>query len=273
MGCTVLLVFSSLLAGPAHEGMDLQIARATKEIEAQPARADLYLARAELHRVHEDWAAAKADYDRALALDSNLSRVELGRGRMWLAIGDAREAQRCLDRFLTREPNHGEGMIERGRALVRLGKRAEGAAEYDRALARLAQPVPEFYLERADALRTEKPPRLDEAVKGLDEGIRKLGPVVTLRLAAIDLELELKRYDSALARVEEIARQSERKDPWLVRRGEILRQAGRVSEAREAFVSALRCIEALPASRRAAPFTRDLEQRVRTALEVIDVQR
>ena len=269
MGFAVFAILT-MFPEPAHEGLDLQIARATKEIEARPDDAELYLQRGELHRLHEDWAAAKADYDRAEKLDPKMAGVDLARGRLWLSAGDAKEAKKCLDRFLAREPGSAPGLIERGRSLVRLGRRLEGVEDYTRALAGADRHKPEWYLERAEALRAEGPTRLEEAVRGLDEGIRKLGPVVSLRLLAIDLDLESKRYDAALSRVEEIARQAERKDPWLVRRGEILRQAGRNPDAREAFLAALASIEALPPSRRAAKYTQELETKARAALEVID---
>ena len=51
---------------------------------------------------------------------------------------------------------------------------------------------------RDRALAAESGDHLDEALRGLDEGIKRLGPIVTLELYAIDLELAHKRYDSAL---------------------------------------------------------------------------
>jgi len=51
---------------------------------------------------------------------------------------------------------------------------------------------------RDRALAAEGGDHLDEALRGLDEGIKRLGPIVTLELYAIDLELAHKRYDSAL---------------------------------------------------------------------------
>lgn len=267
---TVLLLGLMLFLRPAHEGLEIQIARVTQEIERLPRSAELHYKRAELHREHGDWAAAKADYDRAETLEPEFAAVDLGRGRLWLAAGDATAAKGALDRFLARRAGDPEGHVERARALVRLGRRAEGVDDFTRGLAGMGQPRPEVYLERAEALRAEGPARLEEALRGLDEGIRRVGGVVTLRLMAVEINLELKRYDAALARVDEIAAQAERKDPWWVRRGEILRQAGRTAEAREAFAAARACIEALPPSRRAAKFTQDLESKVRAALEVID---
>jgi hypothetical protein len=46
----------------------------------------------------------------------------------------------------------------------------------------------------------------------------------------------------------------------------VLREAGRPAEAREAFAAALAAIESLPAGRRAARTTAELEKRIREAL-------
>lgn len=271
MGGAGLLLFLTLSLRPAHEELDLQIARVTKDIEARPDRAELHLKRGELHRLHEDWAAAKADFDRAEKLDPGLAAVDLARGRMWLGIGDPKEARKCLDRVLAREPGRPDALVERARALVRLGQRAAAVEDYTRAVSTPAPSDPEIFLERSQAQSADG--RVEEALRGLDEGIRRLGPLVTLQLAAIDLELGAKRTDAALARLDSIAAKSERKDPWLARRGEILREAGRRDEAREAFRGALKAVESLPPFRRQAKATLDLEKRVRAALEAVDEKR
>ena len=77
----------------------------------------------------------------------------------------------------------------------------------------------------------------------------------------------MRRYDAALARLERIAAQSPRKERWLARRGEILRQAGRTAESREAFGKALEAIQSLPSYHRSTKATVELENRVRAALE------
>ena len=42
----------------------------------------------------------------------------------------------------------------------------------------------------------------DAVVRGLDEGIKKLGPLVTLELCALDIEVKEKQYDDALKRLD-----------------------------------------------------------------------
>lgn len=255
----------TLVCGVVHEDLQDQIARITRQIEQEPDRAALYFRRGELHRLHEDWTAARADLERAASLDPDLAAVDLALGRICNRTGDARAAKTALDRFLTRRPGHAEGLIERARARAALGERAAAVEDYTRAIARIDEPWAENYLERSIVLREDG--RLEEAIGGLEEGLRKVGAALPILLALLDLEVEAARYDAALARVDAISAASGRKDLWLVRRGEILKKAGRAAEAGRAFQAALASIEALPAARRRTRFTQDLEGKVRTALE------
>src|SRR6185295_3771885 len=116
----------------------------------------LFFRRGELHRMHEDWAAARQDLERAAALDPDLAAVDLALGRLWNQSGDAGRAKASLDRFLARRPEHGEALMERARARVRLGEPAAAVDDFTRGLARLEEPRPENYIERSEVLRTER---------------------------------------------------------------------------------------------------------------------
>lgn len=233
----------------AHEGLHEQIVAITAKIKRDPKNASLYLQRGDLHRLHRNWARAAADYDRAERFQPSLKIVDLARGKLFFESGRFQRAKVTLDRFLSQQPDHYEGLITRARVLGKLGLRTGAAKDFTRALNVSPVPEPELYLERAGVLAGDDQ-RISEALSGLDEGITRLGPLVTLQLAAIDLELRRKDYDSALARLDRIAAQSPRKETWLVRRGEILKLAGRDEEARTAFNAALVAIESLPDTHR-----------------------
>jgi len=248
----------------AHEGLHEQIADVTAQIKREPKNASLYLKRGELYRLHREWDSAFADYSRAEKLNPRMDEVNFGRGRAYLEAGKPEQAKIWLDRFLIAKPGHVDALITRGRVLVNLNQGIAAAADYSRAIEQLAKPKPEYYIERAQALVAGG--RNEEALSGIDDGVKKLGPIVTLQLFAIDLELSRKSYDAALSRLEQIAVQSPRKESWLARRGEILLLAKRDAEARQAFTAALAAIEALPQHHRATKATAELERRVRTAL-------
>ena len=249
----------------AHEGLHEQIRAVTAKIKRDPKNASLYLQRGELYRLHREWTRAAADYDRAARLRPDLKIIDLARGKMSFESGRFQRAKFILDRFLSQQPDHYEGLITRARVLNRLGLRSDAIEDFTHALAKSAVADPDLYIERAQVTAADEK-RTDEALIGLDEGIKRLGPLVTLQLTAIDLELRRRNYDAALARLDGITSQSERKETWLVRRGEILKLAGRQEEARAAFNAALAAIESLPPERRQSRAVTALQLRAHSAL-------
>ena len=145
--------------------------------------------------------------------------------------------------------------------LVQLDRRREAVEEYTRAIKLCPSPAPRLYLERAKALIDEGDGYVDEALRGLDEGIQKLGPIITLQLYAIDLELKKNQFDAALVRLEHITAKASRKETWLARRGDILEKAGRADQALVAFASALEAIQKLPAHRQSTQAMTQLKAR------------
>lgn len=266
LGVAICLTLIPSLAR-AHEGLHEQIVAITARIKRDPKNAALYLQRGELHRLHRDWARAAADYDRASRIQPSLTIVDLGRGKMLFESRRFQQAMFVLDRFLRQQPRHVEGLVTRGRVLARIGSRLEAANDFTEALALAPAPDPELYLERAQVLAGDEH-YIKEVLRGLDEGIKQLGPLVTLELAAIDLELRRNNYDAALTRLDVITAQSERKETWLVRRGEILKAAGRHEEARKAFSDAIVAIESLPPERRQSRAITALRLRARSAVKL-----
>lgn len=251
----------------AHGDLHLQIVEVTKEIEKQPRNAELYMRRAELHRAHYDWDLAQADYDYAFALDPKLPYIHLARARMFLDANWPLSCKTAVERFLAGNPDHWEGRMIRARALAKLNRGLEAAQDFTKAIAKSPEGRPELFLERAQALASAGKDHVDEAIKGLDEGIQSMGPLVTLQLYAMDLETEHGRYDAALKRVDSVMAKAPRKETWLERRGNILRQAGRSAEARKAYEAALDAMKTLPPARRNVPAMVELEKRLRSNIE------
>jgi len=264
-----LAVTLSLLA--AHEDLELQIARLSRRIEQSPSDARLWLRRAELHRLHRDGPSARADYARARALDPELAAVDLGRGRLARAEGRPSEAVRHLTDYLRRRPDDPSGLVERARARASLGAWAPAREDYEAALAGLPNPPPDLHVERARAIRSAG--SIAEAVRAIDEAIRRFGPLVTLVTEAVDLELADGRPEAALRRIDAALEQGGRTERWHLRRGEILRRLGRTDDAREAYATGLRQIEALPPARRGTRETAALENELKARIQEVEATR
>ncbi|WP_414664742.1 tetratricopeptide repeat protein [Horticoccus sp. 23ND18S-11] len=261
-----LLTLSAFSAAPAvraHGDLHGQIQRVAREIAAAPS-ARLHLQRGELYHDHEDFPAALADFAEAARLDSTLTAVDLARGRTLFKAGRLTEAHAALERYLAVKPAHADAYLLRARIRSGLRRYADAVADFDRNLALSPQASPESFLERAEAWAATGDHAA--ALAGLDEGLRRLGNLVTLQDAAIAFELALGRTDAALARVDRMLADLPRKESWLARRGEILAATGRTGDAREAFSAALAALERLPAPLRETAAMRDLHARLRLKL-------
>lgn len=271
-GAVVVALSLSLRASAvvAHPGSGEQLSRLDAQIQATPRDAILYLQRGDVHRADGHWEAARADYDRAARYAPELDIVDYARGELFLDAGQLLAAEICLNRLLARHPDHAKAILARARTRARLGRGGEAAADFTQAIALLKPPKPDYYLERAQALTAAG--KDAEALRGLDEGIARFGPLTVLERAALDLERAEGRYDAALGRVDTLAAQSPLHEPWLAERGEILLEAGRREEARAAFETMLASLARRPARRRRTAALQALEQRVRATLAGLDAQ-
>ncbi|NND45044.1 MAG: tetratricopeptide repeat protein, partial [Xanthomonadales bacterium] len=138
MACAVQAVM-------AHTDLQLQIAAITRQIEASPDAADLYLKRGDLHRRHQDWDAAAADFASVRRLASGLSETDWFEGRMRVDAGQFEAGERLLSRFLEANPGHTGALQARARS--HWGQRAPGAAahDYQQAIDRSESPAPALY--------------------------------------------------------------------------------------------------------------------------------
>ena len=249
---TALVILASGVTLRAHPEIEDALDRLNAQIAAKPHEADLYVQRGELYAKHEEWIVAEANYLRATELEPQHPRLPQLRGALELATGRSAEARTHLDIALERDPANAEALVLRARAKVALSDRTAAIADFNAALARIAAPPPELFLERAKLLSPA------DAVRSLDEGLARLGPAITLHLAAIEIEESLGRIDDAVSRINRLAAESERKESWLKRRGDLLFRAGRSSEARASYLAALAAIHALPDWLRASPDTKQL---------------
>lgn len=271
-----LLLVLAWLPGPlplaAHPGLDEQIARLSQQITASPLDTRLYLERARLHRRHHDAQAARADLDQAARLDPVESLVELERGLLRAAERDFETALVSLNHFLATRPGHVRAILARAQVLAQLGKGLEAAEDFTTVIDTASDPRPENYLERARALASTGFQFIPEAIRGLDEGLARLGPLVTLEEKAIELELQRSHYDDALNRLDRLCEPLPRKETCLVRRGGILEAAERLDEARHDFTRAIDSITKLPLRHRATGAMQELQARAEQALERLSPQ-
>jgi tetratricopeptide (TPR) repeat protein len=224
----VALSLLASIAAQAHPGLHHDIARASEAIKQEPARADLYVERAFLERLDEEFDAALIDLDSAQRFDPASLRVAAERGMTLSAMGKYAEAEPELTRSLSAGGGTAPIFAERAKVREHLGRKKEALADYSSAIT--LQPDVELYMARG-ALQ-ESLGDLSGAAAGYRDGIARLGDAVNFDLALIRVETSRKHFDAALALIDaQIGRVAVKTD-WYLRRADVLEAAGRRNEAR-----------------------------------------
>jgi tetratricopeptide (TPR) repeat protein len=266
----VLGAFALLAAAPAARGhgeFHGVILAADQDIAKDPKNPELYLRRAELFRIHQQFDSAQADIAIAEKLSPAFPVLDIAKARLLLDTGWPLSARAHLDRFLQASPRHLDALVLRSQAWNRLGQPLYAAEDLNRAIAVTPEGAPDLYIERAHTLASAGLEQIEAAIQGIDDGVKRMGPLVTLELTAIELELRRNNHDAALARVDTVLERSPRKESWLARKAEILLQAGRAPEARKAYAAALSALNTLPPARRNVPAVVDLAKRIQLELD------
>lgn len=272
----VALVAASLTTLLAHGPLHGQISELDAQLEQQPANAELLLRRADLHRLDGNATAAMADLTVVEKITPVLEGLWWVRGRLLVEQQRPEAALVDLTRWLERYPRHEGALTVRARVREQTQDFAGAVVDYTHAIAAADNPGPDLFLARARAQRQQGPEHFEAALCGLDEGIARLGNLVTLQLEAIELERALARTDGALARLDVLIRQAARKESWHARRAELLHHANRSAEAQQAWKQSLEACLALSPRLRQTRATQELEQRVRRNLSpalVAEVER
>jgi tetratricopeptide (TPR) repeat protein len=207
----------------AHGDLHERIATLTAQILTNQAVPELWLQRADLNREHGEYDAAISDLDRAAQLRPGWSAVPLQRARISYDTGKFAGCELAATDCLKLDPANADALVLRARAFVQMGKPALAIADYDAVLnaTNSAASLPDLYLERSRALASLK--RWDEAIAGLDAGMKRLGSTPSLALPAIDYERQRGHFDAALARLAQ-ARKFFSEESYNQLRTEILQQ-------------------------------------------------
>ena len=238
-----------------------------ERITTHPQDSQLYVQRAELYSEHEEWTKAFTDYDMAEKLNPQLE-TGLLRAKALLAAGHSRGSLMLLNNFLNRHPVQPQALVCRARVLLKLERQAEALSDYREALCHTEIPEPDLVLEFADTLATLG--RAEEAVQVLNMGIGKLGCLPAFVLRAIELEIALKNFEAALARVDVMRQNAPRPEPWMARQASVLAQAGRLDESITAWKTLIDHLAKLPAAERGCHAMTVLKEESQQALVSLD---
>jgi tetratricopeptide (TPR) repeat protein len=253
----------------AHPDGRARLRHVDRALEQAPESVEALVTRACLRFHGGDLRGALADFARARRSPLRGHEAEVLEARALREGGLVDEALRLLDDRLLREPRDLTALLERARCRHRAGRPRQALQDYERivSLARAGSgPAPEVWLERAELTFALGGPHRVQAIAGLDQGLRRLGPVPGLLHAVIDLELTAGRPAEALRRIDERIAASSRPDLWLIRRGQVLQDCGRPADAAASYDDAWLAHSRLKSTGRRVPGSQRTEATIRAAL-------
>lgn len=238
----------------------------TRDIEASPNNTELLLQRARMLILAKKYDQAMADLNQAARLKPS-PELEREKARVLIEAGWSDEGLKQADSYIAANPKDADAYTLRARLYARQGRIPEANQDYAKALENSPEPSLDLYFERARVLTTPDGAYLKEALATLNDGVKRLGPVITLEQAALELERRLGNYDAALSRLDGMIKRMPMKDTYLAQKGDVLAQAGRYEEARGAYQQALDEIAKLPPFKKNLSAKQQFEKELRTLVD------
>jgi tetratricopeptide (TPR) repeat protein len=172
-----------------------------------------------------------------------------------------------LDSFIASSAKHWAGFASRARVEIKLGLNEKAVADFRAALLYNPAAGPDLVQEAAQALATNG--LTNESVSILEKALSRSGPIPSLQMKIVEIEVAASRYDSALGHLDSFQQSARRTEPWVARRASILAQAGRVMESRAAWKSLVDHIQKLPLQERDSHSMTLLHEQAREALSLL----
>lgn len=242
-----LLFCYSLQQLPAHGDLHERIQQTTKEIKAQPDSAFLYFKRGKLLFQHEEYDKCLSDLKQARRLGHSSVFQQLLFAKTYHQLEDYPLALTHVDSILANDPVHVIAMKIKARIYFDQQQYLPAATTYECVIEHAYRTFPENYLDASMAwelLRTAEGKFRSVAI--IEQGIQKLGPLISLYDALRDLHLRYRDYDRAQAVQQQIIQFSHRKEQAYFKASEIYVLQGRYPEAAAHLRLARQAIDQLP---------------------------
>ncbi|RTR34141.1 tetratricopeptide repeat protein [Shewanella atlantica] len=249
----------------AHVDVDLRVQHYDYLLNSQTNDAHLYLKRGELHSDNRHWDLAWRDFQTALKYthDDKL-RLDIWfyMGRMRLQSGMPDEAKTLLSKVIKLDPRYKSARLNLARTYSALEEYEQAVDEMDIFMSLLNRPTPDQFIERAMMAKSIESEGISKAIDGLNDGIDRLGPMVSLIDLLVDTYQELGETQLALAAIELLPDDVEALPRWQLRKGEILHRLMRYGDAQTAYQNGLNTISTMPAHRQSMPAVQALKNRL-----------
>ena len=256
--CWISVGSAILGHGDPHE----QVEELNALLDKNPDHVASLLERADIYRRHRHFNEALEDLNRVRLLAPSNNAVHYLTGLTLFEQGEFEKAESSLQIFISGSPNSPRGYLALAKVLTQQERHLNAAQAYELAIENESTPTPDHYLARAHAYIKAGNQYLPRALEGLEDGIALLGPLITFRRLAIEIEIDQGDYQNAIDRINMILDDVDRKESWLVKKAKVLSTIGRTDEAIQHFQLAESAIELLPARTRTSPAIRALRKTI-----------
>ena len=238
----VLMFLIEALPVVAHDGVHIDIDRITREIKQSKDPGPLYLLRARLCRVHGRPELGLQDLQLARGCGIEPFAEKLQRALCLRDLSRFRQALKLLDELAIAPGNSSLDVFSERSALRESLGDIDGAI-ID--LARVQAVVPDLEKTLRLGMLYEKRKAPGIAASLYRKIIEKSGDSVLLSISLIRAETDSGHHDEALALVDVKLQSAALKAPWLQRKAEILSAAGREAEAESVLKEALEDLDTI----------------------------
>lgn len=186
---SLLMVQAGWQLAWAHPDLLLQIEELSRQLQAEPYRADLLGRRGDLYRRHGDFTSAAADLARARLAQPGYPALDYFEALLLLDTEQPGAAAQILDRYLANQPEDASGWVLRARARLALDHPDRAARDFAEAIRRAEAPPPALYRDWAIALAAAGESQWTAAGDAINQGLEQFPRDPALLALGIDLAL------------------------------------------------------------------------------------
>ena len=240
----------------AHPAIEQQIQEINRALAAAPADAGLTLRRAELFFQHAQYKDALDDLAAVERISPGTPDLAYRRAKIYREMKRFDEARALLEHYVADQPANASAQRLLSRIYRDLGQFDQAVESGRKAIQSSIRPSPDDFLELAALQRSGAGNAA--ALQTIEQGISKLGSIVTLQLAALSIEEQTGLFDAALQRIDALKSAGVQEESRLVWRARVLAKSGRDQEARENCLQAKKALLAQAPQRRATAANQEL---------------
>jgi tetratricopeptide (TPR) repeat protein len=249
----------------AHGDLDERILKVTKEIKVAPDSAYLYLKRGKLYFQHEAFNNSIADLNTSKTLGYRTTEQTLLFAKSYFGLKTYEKAMTYCNEILSDDPKNVRAIKLIAQTHFEQGNFTRSAYTFEDLINYTNQSFPKNYVDASQAwesLNTKEGFKRATAI--INNGIDKLGPLISLYSRLKDLAVKQKHYDSAIETQHQIIKLSPRKETAYYNLSELFLLNNSKEEALESLNLAKTHFNNLPTRLQNTSFMKELIENIKS---------